>query len=96
MGRLEGVAVSVRLWPDPPVTLFEAMTLLAVESGEGVVKLIALTARDTIVPVFAMDVAKGRVHTLLNGMRGGSRLPTKTSRTVRATASASSAISSSS
>ena len=39
------------------------MTLLAVESGDGVVKFIALSVRGTIVLVFVMDVAKGtRAH----------------------------------
>jgi hypothetical protein len=76
IGRLEGAAVSVRLWPDPPAKQFEAMTLLAVESGDGVLKFITLSPRGTIVLVFALDVAKGRVHTLLNegGMRSGDEL----------------------
>jgi len=73
LGKLEGATVSVRLWPDPPAKQFEAMTLLPTESGDGVVKFIALSARGTIVLAFAMDVANGRVHTLLNegGMRTG-------------------------
>jgi hypothetical protein len=73
LGKLEGAKVSVRLWPDPPAKQFEAMTLLPMESGDGVVKLIALSARGTIVLAFAMDVAKGRMHTLLNegGIRAG-------------------------
>lgn len=73
LDKLEGAAVSVRLWPDAPAEQFEAMRLLPVGSGDGVVKFIALSARGTIVLVFAMDVAKGRVHTLLNesGMRAG-------------------------
>jgi hypothetical protein len=47
------------------------MTLLPSERGEGVVKFIALSVRGTIVLAFAMDVARGRMHTLLNegGMR---------------------------
>jgi hypothetical protein len=73
LGKLEGATVSVRLWPAPPAKQFEAMTLLPIESGDGVVKLIALSTRGTIVLAFSMDVAKGRVHTLLNkgGMRAG-------------------------
>lgn len=73
LGKLEGATVSVRLWPDAPAKQFEAMTLLATGSGDGVVKFIALSARGTIVLAFAMDVANGRVHTLLNegGMRTG-------------------------
>ncbi len=73
LGKLDGAMVSVRLWPDPPAKQFEAMTLLPMESGNGVVKLIALSARGTIVLAFSMDVANGHVHTLLNegGMRDG-------------------------
>lgn len=71
--KFAGATVLVRLWPDPPAKQFEAMTLLPMESGDGVMKFIVLSARGTIVLAFAMDVAKGRVHTLLNegGMRAG-------------------------
>lgn len=73
LGKFEGATVSVGLWPDPPAKQFDAMTLLPVESGDGVVKFIAISARGTMVLAFAMDVANGRVHTLLNegGMRAG-------------------------
>ncbi|WP_162634343.1 methylamine utilization protein MauJ [Ralstonia sp. GX3-BWBA] len=73
LGKLNGATVSVRLWPDTPAKQFEAMTLLPTECGDGVVKFIALSARGTIVLAFAMDVANGRMHTLLNegGMRSG-------------------------
>ena len=72
-GELNGATVSVRLWPDAPANQFEAMTLLPTESGDGFVKFIAVSARGTIVLAFAMDVANGRMHTLLNegGMRTG-------------------------
>jgi hypothetical protein len=73
LGKLEGATVAVRLWPDQPAKQFEAMTLLPMESGDGVVQFIALSSRGTIVLAFEMDVAKGRMHTLLNegGMRVG-------------------------
>ncbi|MDN7932582.1 hypothetical protein QZM52_14935 [Burkholderia metallica] len=73
LGQLNGATVSVRLWPDAPAPQFEKMTLLPTESVNGAVKFIALSARGTIVLVFAMDVANGRMHTLLNegGMRAG-------------------------
>lgn len=76
LGKLEGATVSVRLWPDPPAKQFQAMTLLPLESGGGVVKFIALSARETIVLVFAMDVANGRMHTVLKegGMRSGVKI----------------------
>ena len=66
LGELKGAMVSVRLWPDQPVKQFDVMTLLPTECGEGVVKFIALSARGTIVLSFAMDVVRGRMHTLLN------------------------------
>ncbi|WP_322034594.1 methylamine utilization protein MauJ [Burkholderia sp. BCC1970] len=73
LGQLNGATVSVRLWPDAPAPQFEKMTLLPMESANGAVKFIALSARGTIVLAFAMDVANGRMHTLLNegGMRAG-------------------------
>ena len=73
LGKLERAKVSVQLWPDPPAKQFEAMTLRAIESGDGVMKFIALSARGTIVLAFEMDVAKGRVNTLLDegGIRAG-------------------------
>lgn len=76
LGQLLGATISVRLWPDAPAKQFEAMTLLPTESGDGIVKLIALSARGTVVLAFAMDVRNGRMHTLLNegGMRAGVEL----------------------
>ena len=66
LGKLEGAEVSVRLWPDPPARQFEEMKLFPVSCENGVVKLIALNPRKTIALAFAMDVAKGRMHILLN------------------------------
>lgn len=73
LGLLNGATVSIRLWPDAPPAQFERMTLLPTDSGGGVVKFLALSARQTVVLAFAMDVANGRMHTLLNegGMRVG-------------------------
>lgn len=65
LGKLDGAVVTVRLWPEPPAAQFQFMTLLPMGSGDGVVKLIALNACKTIVLAFLMDVATGRMHTLL-------------------------------
>lgn len=75
-GTLNGAIVSVRLWPDAPAKQFERMRLLPTESHEGVLKFIVLSDRGTIVLAFAMDVARGRMHTLLNegGMRVGAEI----------------------
>ncbi len=73
LGMLNGATVSVRLWPDPPPKQFEAMKLLPIESGEGIVKFISMSVRGTIELVFVVDVANGRVHTVITegGMRAG-------------------------
>jgi hypothetical protein len=76
LGELNGAAVSLRLWPDPPAQQFQVMKLVPIESGDGVVKFIVLSARGTIVLAFAMDAANGRLHTLLDesGMRTGAEI----------------------
>lgn len=73
LGKLEGAAVTIRLWPDPPAVQFQSMTLLPTASGDGTVQLIALNDRNTIVLAFLMDVAAGQMHTLLkeSGIRQG-------------------------
>lgn len=65
LGKLDGAAVTVRLWPDPPAAQFRAMMLFPVGTGDGNVQLVALNARRTIVLAFLMDAAAGRMHTLL-------------------------------
>lgn len=74
LGRLNDAIVSVRLWPDSPPKQFETMKLMPTECGDGVLKFILLSARSTILLAFAMDVANGRIHTLLDesGIRDGS------------------------
>ncbi len=74
LGQLAGVTVAVSLWPHPPADQFREMTLLPVDSGNGVLRFDTLSSRRTIVLAFAMDVANGRLHTLLNesGFQPGS------------------------
>lgn len=73
LNKLEGAAVTVRLWPDPPAAQFQSMTLLPIASGDGTVQLIAHNARKTVVLAFLMDVAAGQMHTVLHesGIRQG-------------------------
>ena len=73
LGKLESATVSVRLWPDAPPAQFQSMTLLPAESGGGVVKLIVINERKTILLMFAMDVRGGRMHTMLDqgGLHSG-------------------------
>jgi hypothetical protein len=65
MGKLHGATVSVRLWPHAPPAQFRDMTLTAVESTPGCVKLQASNQRQTIFLFFLMDVVHGRLHTML-------------------------------
>jgi len=57
LGKLESARVSVRLWPDPPAQQFQSMALTPIGSKGGVVKFVALSPRESIALVFAMDVA---------------------------------------
>ena len=66
LGGISNAKVSVSLWPDPPPEQFKEMTLLPVGSGPGVIKLVALNSRKTIALVFALDIANGRLHTILD------------------------------
>ncbi|WP_186027337.1 methylamine utilization protein MauJ [Burkholderia gladioli] len=76
LGQLEGATVSVNLWPHPPADQFREMTLLPIDSGDGVLRFVTLSSRGTIVLAFAMDVANGKLHTLLNesGLRQGAEI----------------------
>jgi hypothetical protein len=69
LGALEGAAVSLRLWPDPPAAQFKSMKLVAISSGDGAVHFILVNARETIALAFAMDFTVGRMHTLLSDSR---------------------------
>ena len=66
LGQLNGAIVSINLWPHPPADQFREMTLLPLDSGNGVVRFVALSSRGTIMLVFAMVVPNGRLHTQLN------------------------------
>ena len=73
-GKLNDATVSARLWPDSSPKQFETMKLVPTECSGGVLKFILLSARGTVLLAFAMDVANGRMHTLLDesGIRDGS------------------------
>jgi len=65
LGELNGATCSVRLWPRVPPAQFRDMTIAAVESTPGCVKLQLSNQRRTIVLFFLMDVAHGLLHPLL-------------------------------
>lgn len=65
LGKLERSKVSVRLWPhDAPEPMLN-MVLFAEASGPGVLRFLAHNERKTIFLRFVLDVANGRLHTLL-------------------------------
>lgn len=66
LGKLASATVSVRVLPDPPAKQFEAMNLVPLGCSDGVVNFATISSRSTIKLVFAMDVANGRIHTLLD------------------------------
>lgn len=66
VGQIHGATVAVRIWPDSPPVELQTMTLEAHGSGPGCVLLQAHNAQETIFLTFAMDVANGRMHVLVD------------------------------
>jgi hypothetical protein len=73
MSALAGRIVSIGLWPDGLIPGLERMTTHIDAVDKGVVKIILINERKTILLVFFLDYKAGRVHTnledggLLNG-----------------------------
>lgn len=65
LGQLQEQKVSVRLWPHEAPDCMRAMRFLAEGYGPGVVTFLAINERKTVFLRFALDVANGRVHTML-------------------------------
>ena len=65
LGALHGAEVDVRLFPRAAPEGFQGMKLAAVAHGPGVVKLVAHNASKTVGLVFVMDVARGRLHAMV-------------------------------
>jgi hypothetical protein len=70
---LTGLIVSVGLWPDGPIPGLEKMTMQVDAIQEGVVRIVLVNPRKTVLLVFYLDFRNGRIHTnlemggLLNG-----------------------------
>lgn len=60
---LDGLKLSVGLWPDGVIAGLEDMTLRVDAIGPGVIKVVLLNPKMTIVLVFHLDFKNGRVHT---------------------------------
>jgi hypothetical protein len=65
VSALNGRVVSIGLWPDGPIPGLEQMTMHVDAVDKGVVKIVLINERKTILLVFFLDYKGGRVHTTL-------------------------------
>jgi hypothetical protein len=74
---LEGLHVSVGLWPDGPIRGLEKMTMHVDGIKDGMVKVELINERKTVLLVFFLDYRSGQVHTNLEdgGLLYGDNLP---------------------
>ncbi len=75
--QLHGQKVSIGLWPDGPIPGLDAMTLHVDAIKDGVVKIVLLNERKTILLVFFLDFRGGKAHTNLEdgGLLWGTEEP---------------------
>lgn len=64
---LNGQQVSIELWPDGPIPGLERMTMHVDAVQSGMVKIVLINERKTILLVFFLDYRSGRAHTNLEG-----------------------------
>lgn len=62
MSALTGRIVSIGLWPDGPIPGLERMTMHVDAAENGVVRIVLINERKTILLVFYLDFRSGRVH----------------------------------
>ena len=65
VSALAGRVVSIGLWPDSPIPGLERMTMHVDAVDKGVIKIVLINERKTILLVFFLDYKGGRVHTNL-------------------------------
>lgn len=65
LSALNGKIVSVGLWPDGPIAGLERMTTFVDAFENGVVKIVLINERRTLLLVFFLDYNNGRIHTNL-------------------------------
>jgi hypothetical protein len=63
--ELQGLSVSVGLWPDGPINGLERMTMHVDAFKDGVVKVVLINDRKTVLLVFFLDYRSGKIHTNL-------------------------------
>jgi hypothetical protein len=63
---LDGHQVSVGLWPDGPIPGLEGMNMHVDAVERGIVKIVLVNERQTVLLVFFLDFRSGRVHTNLD------------------------------
>lgn len=80
VNELQDLTVSVGLWPDGPIPGLEQMTMHVDMVSEGVVKIVLINERKTILLVFFLDYRSGKVHTHLEdgGLLYGEGEPNET------------------
>jgi len=59
---LQGLTVSVGLWPDGPIKGLERMTMHVDAFKDGVVKIVLINEQKTVLLVFFLDYRTGKVH----------------------------------
>ena len=65
VSALAGRVISIGLWPDGPIPGLERMTMHVDAVDKGVIKIVLINERKTILLVFFLDYKGGRVHTNL-------------------------------
>ena len=65
VSALTGGIVSIGVWPDGPIPGLERMTMHVDAIDRGVVKIVLVNERETILLVFFLDYKGGRIHTNL-------------------------------
>ena len=77
VSALTGLKVDVGLWPDGPIPGLERTTMHVDAVENGVIKIVLVNERQTILLVFFLDYRAGRVHTNLEdgGLLCGERKP---------------------
>lgn len=65
VSELAGQVVSIGLWPAGPISGLEQMTMHVDAIDKGIVKIVLINNRKTVLLVFFLDYKSGRVHTNL-------------------------------